>query len=92
MVNTNHFVSPSLKGSFVDCTLPPVQGNSLHRYDLVRRELEAAVGSIDLAFAQRLMATHAGPVASLCRHLELDGQSATIATAIYEPARLVEGR
>jgi isopenicillin-N N-acyltransferase-like protein len=86
-VNTNHFVSPSLKESFVDCTLPPVKGNSFHRYDLVRRELEAARGSIDVAFAQRLMATHAGPLASICRHLELDGQSVTIATTIYQPAR-----
>jgi len=35
VVNTNHFVSPSLKESFVDYTLPPVRGNSFHRYDLV---------------------------------------------------------
>ncbi|HID63071.1 MAG TPA: hypothetical protein EYP49_10070 [Anaerolineae bacterium] len=87
VVSTNHFVSPSLKDSFVDCTLPPVQGNSFQRYDLVRKELEAARGSIDVAFAQRLMATHAGPLASLCRHLEFDGQSATVSTAIYRPAR-----
>jgi len=87
VVNTNHFVSPSLKESFVDRTLPPMQGNSFHRYDLVRRELEAARGSINVAFAQRLMATHAGPLASICRHLELSGQSATISTAIYQPAR-----
>ncbi len=87
VVNTNHFVSPSLKESFVDRTLPPVKGNSFHRYNLVRKELEAAHGSIDVAFAQRLMATHAGPLASICRHLELGGQSATISTAIYQPAR-----
>jgi isopenicillin-N N-acyltransferase-like protein len=86
VVNTNHFVSPSMEESFVDCTLPPVKGNSFHRYDLVRRELEAARGSVDVAFAQRLMATHAGPLASICRHLELGGQSATIATTIYQPA------
>ena len=86
VVNTNHFVSPSLKESFVDCTRPPVKGNSFHRYDLVRRELEAARGSIDVAFAQCLMATHAGPLASICRHLELGGQSATIAATIYQPA------
>jgi isopenicillin-N N-acyltransferase-like protein len=86
-VNTNHFVSPSLKERFVDCTLPPVKGNTFHRYDLVRRELEAAHGGINVAFAQRLMATHAGPLASICRHLELSGQSATISTAIYQPAR-----
>lgn len=86
VVNTNHFVSPSLRDNFVDCTLPPVKGHSFHRYDLVRRELEAAHGGIDVAFAQRLMATHAGPLTSICRHLELDGQSATIATTIYQPA------
>jgi isopenicillin-N N-acyltransferase-like protein len=87
VVNTNHFVSPSLKESFVDCNPPPVKGNSFHRYELVRSELEATRGSIDVAFAQRLMATHAGPLASICRHLEQNGQSATIATAIYEPVR-----
>jgi hypothetical protein len=87
VVNTNHFVSPRLKESFVDCNPPPVKGNSFHRYELVRRELEAARGNIDVAFAQRLMAIHAGPLASICRHLELGGQSATIATAIYQPAR-----
>jgi isopenicillin-N N-acyltransferase-like protein len=86
VVNTNHFVSPSLKESFVDCTRPPVKGNSFHRYDLVKRELEAVRGNIDVAFAQRLMATHAGPLASVCRHLELGSQSATIATTIYQPA------
>jgi hypothetical protein len=87
VVNTNHFVSPSLRESFVDCTSPPVKSNSFHRYNLVGRELEAAHGSIDVAFAQRLMATHAGPLASICRHLELDGRSATISSAIYQPAR-----
>jgi predicted choloylglycine hydrolase len=87
VVNTNHFVNPSMEESFVDSSLPSVRGNSFHRYDLVKRELEAAYGSIDMAFAQRLMATHAGPLASICRHLELDGQSATIATTIYQPAR-----
>jgi hypothetical protein len=87
VVNTNHFVNPSMQESFVDCTLLPVKGNSFHRYDLVRSDLEATQGSIDVAFAQRLMATHAGPLASICRHLELDGQSATIATTIYQPAR-----
>lgn len=87
VVNTNHFVSPSMEESFVDRTLPPTKGNSFHRYHLVRKELEAAHGGIDVAFAQRLMATHAGPLASICRHLELDGQSATIATMIYQPAR-----
>ncbi|TEU13326.1 MAG: hypothetical protein E3J21_18925 [Anaerolineales bacterium] len=87
VVNTNHFVSPRLKESFVDCTPTPVKGNSFHRYALVRRELEAARGSIDVALAQRLMATHAGPLASICRHLELDGRLATIATTIYQPAR-----
>jgi hypothetical protein len=87
VVNTNHFVSPSMQESFVDRTRLPVKGNSFHRYNLVRRELEAAHGNIDVAFAQHLMATHAGPLASICRHLELDGQSATIATTIYQPAR-----
>lgn len=89
LVNANHFVNPSMEESFVDPNPPPLKGNSFHRYDLVRRELEAAQGSIDLAFARRLMATHAGPLASICRHLELDGRSATTASTIYQPARRI---
>jgi predicted choloylglycine hydrolase len=86
-VNTNHFVSPSLKESFVDCNLPTVKGNSFHRYDLVRRELEATRGSIDLAFAQRLMATHAGPLASICRHPMAGGDGVTVSASIFLPAQ-----
>ncbi len=87
VVNTNHFVSPSLKESFVDCTLPPVKGNSFHRYALVRKELEVARGSIDVAFAQRLMATHAGPLASICRHPMAGSNGATVSASIFLPAQ-----
>ncbi|MDH4137684.1 MAG: C45 family peptidase [Anaerolineae bacterium] len=86
-VNTNHFVSPSLKENFVDCNLPPLKGNSFHRYDLVRRELEAARGSIDVAFAQRLMATHAGPLASICRHRMASSDAVTVSASIFLPAQ-----
>jgi isopenicillin-N N-acyltransferase-like protein len=87
VVNTNHFVSPSLKESFVDCNPPPVKGNSFHRYELVRRELEAVRGSINVAFAQRLMATHAGPLASICRHPIASSDAVTVSVSIFLPAQ-----
>jgi isopenicillin-N N-acyltransferase-like protein len=87
LVNTNHFVSPELRDCFVDTNPPPKRGNSLHRYERVARELNAALGQIDVPFAQRLMATHGDPLTSICRH-QLEGiDSATISTSIFLPVQ-----
>jgi isopenicillin-N N-acyltransferase-like protein len=87
LVNTNHFVSAELQGCYVDISPPPKRGNSFRRYEKVTRELNAAFGQIDVPFAQRLMATHDGPLASICRH-PLEGiDSATISTSIFLPAQ-----
>ena len=87
LVNTNHFVSPELQGCFVDTAPPLTRGNSSHRYEKVTRELNAVWGRIDVPFAQRLMATHDGPLASICRHLTAGSDSATISTSIFLPVQ-----
>lgn len=85
LVNTNHFVSPRLRESFVDSALPRARGNTFHRYELLRKELEGNSGNIDIAFAKRLMAAHAGPLESICRH-PAHKESATLSAVIYLPA------
>jgi hypothetical protein len=87
LVNTNHFVSPELRDCFVDTNPPPKRSNSFHRYERVTRELNAALGRIDVPFAQRLMTSHGDPLTSICRH-PLEGiDSATISTSIFLPAQ-----
>ena len=87
LVNTNHFVSPELRDCFVDTNPPPKRSNSFHRYERVTRELNAALGQIDVHFAQRLMTSHGDPLTSICRH-PLEGiDSATISTSIFLPAQ-----
>ena len=93
LVNTNHFASPKLRGCFVDVSEPHLKGNSFQRHEQATRALEGAAGLIDVAFAQRLMATHAGPLASICRHPRpgrhpADGREpTTISASIFLPAR-----
>jgi hypothetical protein len=87
LVNTNHFVSPELRDCFVDTNPPQTRGNSFHRYEKVANELSAALGQIDVPFAQRLMATHDGPLASICRHPTAGNDSATVSTSIFLPAQ-----
>ena len=87
LVNTNHFASPELRACFVDANEPHLKGNSIQRHEQATRALEAALGRIDVPFAQRLMATHAGPLASLCRHPAEGCSSSTISASIFLPAR-----
>ena len=89
LINTNHFASPELRGCFVDTSEPHMKGNSFHRREQAERALEAALGRIDVPFAQRLMATHAGPLASICRHPAEGCSSSTISASIFSPARRV---
>jgi isopenicillin-N N-acyltransferase-like protein len=86
LVNTNHFVSPELRDCYVDVHPPSKRGNSFRRYRKVTRELNAAWGQIDVAFAQRLMAAHDGPRASICRHPMVGSDAATLSTSIFLPA------
>jgi predicted choloylglycine hydrolase len=86
LVTTNHPTSPALRRHFMDLNPPVVKGNSFHRYDRVSEALSAAHGQIDVAFARRLMTTHDGPLASLCRHPMEGCDSATIASCVFVPA------
>jgi hypothetical protein len=87
LVNTNHFASPELRACFVDASEPHLRGNSIQRHEQATRALRAALGRIDVPFAQRLMATHAGPLASLCRHPAEGCSWSTISASIFLPAR-----
>jgi hypothetical protein len=87
LVSTNHFASPELRDRFVDTGGPHLKGNSLYRHAQATRALESALGLIDVPFAQRLMATHAGPLASICRHPAEGRESGTISASIFLPAQ-----
>ncbi len=87
LVNTNHFCSPELQGSFVETNSPQTKGNSFHRWDRVATELSAARGRVDVPLAQQLMSTHAGQLASICRHPMAGSDSATISTSIFLPTQ-----
>jgi hypothetical protein len=87
LVSTNHFASRELRACFVDTSEPHLKGNSIQRHQQATRALEAARGRIDVPFAQRLMATHARPAASLCRHLAEGCSASTISASIFLPAR-----
>ncbi len=85
IVNTNHYVTEGLQDKWVDKNPPRLRGNSLARRQLLQEELQKAWGAIDVAFARHLMATHRGPLASLCRHTDLEAESATISCTIFLP-------
>ena len=87
LVSTNHFVTPSLRSCFVDTQEPALRGNSIHRYQTVAQALEGALGRVDVPFAQGLMATHAGLLASICRHPSEHSKGSTISTSIFLPAQ-----
>ena len=85
LVNTNHFVSPELRDSFVDIGAPDARGGTFSRYETVTDALHTACGQIDVPFAQKLMATHDGPLGSICCHPEANSHMTTISTSIFLP-------
>jgi len=89
VVNTNHFTSSELKDQFVDTNPPETKGNSFHRYDKMKDKLQSSYGEIGIELAKRLMASHGGPLDSICRHQEvfMEKKMGTISTAIYLPAK-----
>lgn len=86
LVCTNHFNSPVMRDCFVDIEPEPFRGSTYQRYQQLQAGLSDAYGHIDVTTAKRLMATHAGPLASLCRHPQAGAGSSTIATIILLPA------
>ena len=87
LVSTNHFISPEMQPSFVEVDPVGTKGNSFSRYRRVARALQAGWGRIDVPFAQRLMASHRGRLAKLCRHAKEGSEVTTISTSIFLPAR-----
>jgi isopenicillin-N N-acyltransferase-like protein len=87
LVSTNHFVSPEMQASFVDVAPAEERGSSQQRFGRTIQKLDAAFGHIDVAMAQRLMASHDGPLASICCHPKANGGSSTISTGIFLPAQ-----
>ena len=85
LVNTNHRVS-MLRTHFVDLNPGPLRGNTFSRYDKVTAALADGHGAVDVGFAQALMASHDGPLASICRHPRENSKSSTIAGCIFLPA------
>lgn len=85
LVSTNHRVS-MLQTHFVDLSPAPLRGNTFRRYEKVTAALAEGHGAVDVEFAQALMATHDGPLASVCRHPREDFESATVAGCIFLPA------
>jgi hypothetical protein len=87
LVNTNHFVSPELRDCYVQIGPREQPCSTWFRRERVVRELNTNLGQIDAALAQRLMATHDGPLASICCHPEANSESTTISTSIFLPAQ-----
>jgi isopenicillin-N N-acyltransferase-like protein len=85
LVNTNHFVSAEMRDCLVEVDPPEARGRSFRRHETVTQELPAFVGRIDLPFAQRLAASHNGPLASICCHPEADSDLTTISAGIFLP-------
>ncbi len=87
LVNTNHFVSPEMRDCYVEIDPPEARGRTFRRYEEVTARLSAAHGQIDVPFAQQLMATHNGPLASICCHPEANSYMTTLSASIFLPAQ-----
>jgi predicted choloylglycine hydrolase len=87
LVNTNHFASAEMRDSFLQMGPPDARGRTFRRHEVVTTALRATPGQIDVPFAQQLMASHNGPLASLCCHPEANSQMTTISASIFLPAQ-----
>jgi len=87
LVNTNHFVSDEKRDCFAPVEPPQVRARSLGRYEAAKHALAGAHGRIDVAFAQRLAATHDGSRSSICCHPEAHSQMSTISASVFLPAQ-----
>lgn len=85
LVNTNHFISPVMRPFFVDTEPESLRGNSVARCQYLTRALSEAHGRIDIPLAQRLLASHADGLASICRHATPAADSSTIAAMLFLP-------
>jgi isopenicillin-N N-acyltransferase-like protein len=87
LVNTNHFASAEMQEFSADVDPPEARGRTFRRYGSVSAALHEAWGGVDVPFAQQLMASHDGPLSSLCCHPEADTHVTTISASIFLPAQ-----
>ncbi|MGQ9715911.1 MAG: C45 family autoproteolytic acyltransferase/hydrolase [Anaerolineae bacterium] len=87
VVSTNHFVHPDLADRWVDPHPPHLRGSSLARRAEVERHLAQRGGALTVADMMALLGLHQGPLDSLCRHEEVDGDSRTVSGTVFLPAQ-----
>jgi isopenicillin-N N-acyltransferase like protein len=87
LVNTNHFASAEMQEFSVNVDPPDARGRTYRRYGSVAAALHEAWGAVDVPFAQGLMASHNGPLASLCLHPEAATYATTISASIFLPSQ-----
>jgi predicted choloylglycine hydrolase len=87
LINTNHYQTAAMQPHFVDTDPPALRGNTLARYRTVQTALAGAYGQISPALAQQVQASHAGPLASICRHPHAEAKTSTIAALIFLPVQ-----
>ena len=87
LVNTNHYASAEMQESYVNVDPPEARGRTFRRYGSVAAALHERWGGVDLPFAQQLMASHDGPLSSLCCHPEAATNVTTISASIFLPAQ-----
>jgi hypothetical protein len=86
--STNHYTTKHLEDRWLPRSRREhLAGNSQARYKRVRSALREAAGDVDVYWAMSLMRSHNGPLDTLCRHLDLEPNRATISCAIYLPQR-----
>jgi isopenicillin-N N-acyltransferase like protein len=87
LVNTNHFASAEMQEFSVNVDPPDARGRTFRRYGSVAAALHEVWGGVDVPFAQQLMASHDGPLSSLCCHPEANTHVTTISASIFLPAQ-----
>ena len=86
-MNTNHYASAEMQESYVNVDPPEARGRTFRRYGSVAATLHEAWGKVDVPFSQRLMASHDGPLASLCCHPGEETNVSTISASIFLPVQ-----
>ncbi len=85
IVSTNHFTAATTR-RFSLCGDPRgSKADTVARRARVERQLHEARGSVDIAWAQALMAEHGETANAICRHVDADPDEITISTAVFEP-------
>lgn len=87
LVNTNHFASAEMQEFSVNVDPPDARGRTFRRYGSVAAALHEAWGGVNVPFAQQLMASHDGPLSSLCCHPDASAHVTTISASIFLPAQ-----